>query len=401
MRRFFSQHTAILLVTLFIILSLFLHFYNLNWGAPFYFHPDERNIASSVSQLVFPTHMNPNFFAYGAFPIYIIFFSGLSINFFTHCHLVFSSCTVPFEQAILISRLFSALLVTILVPFLYVIGKKIGTMHTGLIASFLTSCSVGLIQFSHFGTFEMWLTFFATLLFYLCLKIGETKRVGYILLSGVVTGILVSTKATSLVFLPIILLVILLYSYSKNQKMRTVILSLRGILLVIATATLVFIITNPFVFLDYSDFLGSMKYETSVATGQESVFYSGEFYHTLPVVFQLLHVYPFLLNPVLTILFCLSFLYLCYYIFLTRNVKIILLFIFFLVTFLSQAVVFVKWVRYMVWTLPFVYLLLLSQQPNYISIFGFLENKKSFCFFRFLFISFALSSLSRILSVPT
>ena len=56
-----------------IFFFVFFVFYNLNWGAPFYFHPDERNIASSIVQLKFPDNLNPNFFAYGAFPIYLIF----------------------------------------------------------------------------------------------------------------------------------------------------------------------------------------------------------------------------------------------------------------------------------------------------------------------------------------
>src|SRR5258708_24874348 len=106
-----KKNKAAILVTILTAFAGFLHFYNLNWGAPFYFHPDERNIASSVSQLRFPSQMNPHFFAYGSLPIYTIYFTGVLINVFNQL----SSSTVPFELAILISRFYSAFFAMLLI----------------------------------------------------------------------------------------------------------------------------------------------------------------------------------------------------------------------------------------------------------------------------------------------
>src|SRR6266403_3997356 len=116
-------HIFIVLLT---IVGVLLHFYNLTWGSPYYFHPDERNIASSVSQLQFPANMNPNFFAYGSLPIYIIYFTGIAVNFFSHmlAQRSFSEVMVSFEMAIQISRFYSAVMATLLIPLLFVIGKK-------------------------------------------------------------------------------------------------------------------------------------------------------------------------------------------------------------------------------------------------------------------------------------
>jgi len=94
---------TIVLITVLMCLGAFLRFYNLNWGAPFYFHPDERNIASSISQLRFPNQMNPNFFAYGSLPIYKIYSAGLIINQFRNFQL-------PFNQAIIIGRFFYSII---------------------------------------------------------------------------------------------------------------------------------------------------------------------------------------------------------------------------------------------------------------------------------------------------
>lgn len=160
-----KKRTALILFIL-IILGTILRFTNLNWGSPFYFHPDERNIASAVTQLQFPDQLNPHFFAYGGLPIYTIFFLGLSTNFFSVCHFSLNTCHVPFEQAIIISRLLSASLSVLLIPLLYLVGEKLYGKKAGLIAAAFATFSVGFIQFAHFGTYEMSLAFFSTLLFF-------------------------------------------------------------------------------------------------------------------------------------------------------------------------------------------------------------------------------------------
>src|SRR5437868_5021246 len=103
MRKFLKKHVIIVLSLT--LIGAFLHFYNLNWGAPFYFHPDERNIASAVAQLKFPHHMNPQFFAYGSLPIYLIYFTGYATNYVLS---ILNLGTTPFDpsfpQAILVSR---------------------------------------------------------------------------------------------------------------------------------------------------------------------------------------------------------------------------------------------------------------------------------------------------------
>src|SRR5260221_11677248 len=162
MRYFFRKHFII--ISALTLCAGFLHFYNLTWGTPFYFHPDERNIASAVSQLRFPHHMNPQFFAYGSLPIYAIYFTGYATHFLLSLLNAGQSTLNPtFEQAMLISRTFSALFATLLIPHLFFIGKKLKNEQTGLLAAFFATASVGFIQSAHFGTFEMWLTFFGVL----------------------------------------------------------------------------------------------------------------------------------------------------------------------------------------------------------------------------------------------
>jgi hypothetical protein len=242
------------------------------------------------------------------------------------------------------------------------IGKQLHSKQAGVLASFLALTSVGFMQFARFGTFEMWLTFFTVLLFFLCIQLQKKHAPWLVLLTGGVLGILISTKISSLALFPLPIIAYLLnnqVSWRKNTRLLLNHLGKTVLITVYAGSlmTLVYLITNPYVFTDFTSFRSSMNYETSVALGTLPVFYTQEFNNTLPVIYHFLHVYPFLLNPLLTGLFLYSFLSMVYIVYKTKHPQFLLLISFFLITFLSQAFLFVKWIRYMVPTLPFIYLM--------------------------------------------
>ncbi len=338
---------------LFLILSLgiFFRVYNLNWGAPFYFHPDERNIAASVSQLIFPTQFNPHFFAYGSLPIYLTFFVGLAINFFR-------ITAVPFSDAIFLLRVFSLLLSISLIPLVYIIGKQLGGKSVAIFAMLLTTFSTGLIQFAHFGTFEMWLTFLSTLLFLFCVQYMQTRQYKFFLFATICCGILVGIKVVSLALCILPIIALCFVCFRKKPTTQIIHQFIFSLLLFPAMIFLIYIITNPFVIFDTQSFLGSMNYESSVALGTLPVFYTGEFFHTWPIFFQMLHLYPFLVNPLITLMLPVFFIFLCFVAWEKKNIYLFFLLVTFLILFLSQAFLFVKWTRYMVPTLPFVYLII-------------------------------------------
>lgn len=373
----FKKGRIPLIIFLLTLIGGIFHFYNLNWGAPYYFHPDERNIASAVSQLHYPAQMNPHFFAYGSLPIYAIYFTAVVTNFLSQITQFTSQApvfAVTFSQAIIISRFFSALFATLLIPISFVLGKKLKNKNAGLLAAFLATTSVGFIQFAHFGTFEMWLTFFGTLLFWLCLEYLKAPKLKTLLLLSLCFGVLVATKVTSLALIPIPLAVLIVHSFQhtiqtpnlrplrrvdiRNSDFLSFLLFLKNMLFFVLIALLFYVLTNPFVFLAQNDFLSSMHYESGVALGTEPVFYTGIFYNTIPVVYQFLHVFPFLLNPLLTILFIPAFIYLLMLMIKRKSSHMLLLVAFFLILLFSQVFLFVKWTRYVMPTLPFIYLIL-------------------------------------------
>ncbi len=361
------KHKTLLILFVFIILGTFLRSYNLFWGAPYYFHPDERNIAATVTQLSFPQQLNPHFFAYGSLPIYVIYFIGIVINFlrnFSHTTPIF---TVSFEQAIIIGRIFSCLFSVGLIPLLYSTGKKLGNSKTGLLAAFFTTTSIGFIQYAHFSTFEMWLTFFGTVLFYLFLLFLQKQKKITLVFIGIIFGTLCSIKISSIIFLfPIIILL----GFSTLHKHKHFFALLKTFLfssfIVFLFGTFCFVLSNPFVFITPNEFLSSMQYESSVVLNTLPVFYTQGFIHTTPFIYQIFYVFPFILNPFLLIIFLPSFIFILYVGIKKHLLPYVFLLLFFLILLCSQGSFYAKWTRYMIPTLPFIYLIISVTLVNFL-----------------------------------
>ncbi len=345
-------------------------FYNLNWGAPYYFHPDERNIAGSISRMYWEKTLNPHFFAYGSFWSYIVLLLVKLTDFQWMGNTGLS--TDPFTRAIQILRVLSAIQGVGLIILSYFIGKSFSSKPKFLILilPLFIATSPGLIQASHFGTFEESLAFLYALIFYLTLRFREIKKMVIWFLICLVFGISVSVRVTSLILLPIIFLTLL---FSRKKF----ILSLVAFVSLIVITAVIFYFSNPYSFdfskftiLDFgfrgifsSDFLNAMRYESDVALGALPVFYTQQFNQTTLIVYQFFKVLPFVLNPIIWFLFPISLIFILYQIsvpffqkqFNQSTNQYLLLFLFFLLTFLPNSLIFVKWTRYIIPSLPFVY----------------------------------------------
>ncbi len=353
--------TPRLLIVGLIIIGAVFRITNLAWGNPFYFHPDERNIAVSIDQLLFPNQMNPHFFAYGSLPLYLSYFTAIGFNAIKTLKL---QNDVSFEDAIFSIRFFSALLSLLILPLLYKTGKILKNTLSGILAALLGTLSVGFIQFAHFGTYEMWITSFTLIVFFLSLLYIRTHKKKYLLGIGLILGILLAIKISNIILLSLLILVIIVEQ--KSQQKISIMSSIFPILITFIFSSTIFLVTNPYAFIDYTSFLGSINYESSVALGKIRVFYTGEFLSAIPIIFPFLKIYPFLINPLVVIIFLLSFIYLLIITVKSKNVSYVLLIIFFLLLFLSQTFIFAQWTRYFVPTIPFIYLIIACALSDYV-----------------------------------
>jgi len=337
------------------ILFVFFTFYGLDWGKPFYFHPDERNIASSVSQLSFPNQLNPHFFAYGSLPIYLVHAVGIFLNFIEHQPTL--SPVVTFDQAIILGRLISALLTLASCVLVYKVTRLLSGQKTATLSAIFFMTSVAFLQFSHFGTFEVWLSFLSLLTAYFFILYLPAGRKLYFAIASGLIGLLTAIKLSSIVLLVIPSYLILLQQASYKFSGRKIVDGLRLVFIFLYFSIFLYVITAPFNILDSSSFSNSMKYEREVAMGTLKVFYTGSFYDKLPIIFQYEKVLPFLINPILTLLSIPAFFYCVFRFIKKRDLGLGIIILFFLSLFVSSSVLYVKWTRYLVPSIPFLYIM--------------------------------------------
>jgi len=383
-----SKYTrwALVLLTL---LGAYLRFKTLDWGADF-LHPDELNIGFAVSRINLPENANPEFFAYGALPIYTTYFVSVLQNL---ARGIADIWHVTLDHALLVGRYLSAIASTALIPLVYLLCRRLSVSQPlSLVATLFTTFSIGFIQFAHFATFEMFLTIFYVLIVLSAisiLKAPSTK--GYVLL-GILIGLTVGTKIVSLylVALPFIIK----FFETVSEKDTSLPSALRAhlhhknllhphVLTACIAATCVFFIANPFIVLDKDTFLGSMEYEQGVATGSLPVFYTRNFINTTPAVYQYFHVLPFISGYVFRAAGVVAIFGLCVYA--LRRIKTAQPILTFLAVFggytLFHLTMYVKWTRYMTPTLVLLIVALTIALDKLLSLKSSKSQKITLCAF--------------------
>lgn len=324
-----------LVLVIFFILTVATRFCGVSWGDGLFFHPDENNMAYAISGLSF-FDLNPHFFAYGQFPLYLVYFTQSLINLLIGRGTV----SVSFDQAILGLRVYSAFFSCLSILVFWFLSKYIfqQKLYRYILVFFLIF-SPGLIQLAHFGTTESLLIFIFSISLFYAVKMVKVEKISntQIFICSLFLGIGVASKIIAIIFiLPIFLSFLILFLENKKKRIFFVKKFVLFILLVIVFSSFF----SPFNILSLSEFLSSMKYETGVATGKLEVFYTRQFSGSIPYLFQINKIFPFALGLPL-FLFSLAGIVLTKY----KKINLILL-ISLLIYFLYTGQLFVKWFRF-------------------------------------------------------
>ncbi|HEV2339774.1 MAG TPA: glycosyltransferase family 39 protein [Patescibacteria group bacterium] len=345
MIKFFRHHLLGLLFFIALIaVSIFMRFYNLNWDSGYLFHPDERNIANAVTKVSFFSQLNPQFFAYGGFSIYVYRFAADMLVFFTHD----TSWVHNWGDIDIIGRFFSALFSSLTLIPLYFLTRKVFNRQTAIIATLFYAFSVSAIQIAHFATTDSLLTCEGVLLGLLGMYLYHAFSWKLLFVSAVVVGISVATKTSALLFVVFpVLGTFLPVFHKKNESLKML-----AALVVFGFISLaVFTLFSPYTFLDYKDFIASMNYESGVATGSLPVVYTLQFNGSIPYVFQLMNFFwqIGLLAPFGVLGVFLTF----YHVWKTRHLQYVVFLSFPLIYFFYVGSWHTKFLRYMLPFLPF------------------------------------------------
>jgi len=352
MRRVFKKNKEVVLgMGLFFFLFLAIRLAGLNWGEGFFFHPDEGNMARSVAQMKWPD-LNPRFFAYGQFPLYLAYFFGLLLNLLTGKY----SSVVSFSQAVYLLRFFSLLfsLATVVWGYklteLLIPKKKVGWL-TVVWLFFLP----GLIQAAHFGTVESLLTFVALgLVYYSILIYKGGLFFKYLWPVSLLAGMGLASKASAALFL---LPVILSFVFRLKKEKKKLAWIGKGVGLGLLSLFF-FALFCPYYLLEWQESLRIVRYEAQLASGQSQVFYTRQFLSSLPIWFQLKKIFPWVLGgPLFILSIVASFFNLWQLLFGRVGKEWRLVQAGLLPWFLLNSLLFTKWARFMVPILPFFVLL--------------------------------------------
>lgn len=331
------------------LVSLCFRLYDLNWDKGLLFHPDERNIANAVTQIHFFSQLNPHFFAYGGFSIYLYRVTGDLLVFITHN----PSWVQTWGQINLIGRFYSGLFSVFTILPLYFVAKRLFGRKVGYLAVLFYTFSVTSIQNAHFAVTDSSITFFGILLCLIALWWFEKPAVKKTLLFAAVFGVSVADKTSALAFGIFPLFAYFFYLLRQKDRRQYIFPLVKHILSFGIVGAFFFLLVSPYSLLDFKDFYASMHYESGVATGSIPVPYTLQFTGSIPYLFQIQN-FVWQMGPLLTIFTVAGMLWLTLEPLKKKGENHILFWIFPLAYFIYVGSWHTKFLRYMLPIIPFL-----------------------------------------------
>ena len=349
-----------------ICIAFMLRVYDLNWDRFYHLHPDERAISMFTLPLAFPkdlqtflnpsSPLNPHFFAYGNFPLYLLKGASVIIGFI-------NPAFVTYEKINLLGRFISAIADLGTLILIFLIARKIFGKKAALISAFIYSFSVFPIQASHFYAVDVLLTFFITLTIYQLLRFYEKPSMLNALLVGVFFGFSLSTKISAIPLIIAILFTILsdfmLIFIKQPHKLKTwfphLPIALKKLikegLVVLGTLLFTFILLEPYALIDFKEFLKQNLLQSEMTKNPFIFPYTLQYVGKIPYLYEIKNLFMWGVGPVIGTLSILGLIYFIYLVFKkeskAKDAKQIILFVFFATYFLIVGKFAVGWMRYM------------------------------------------------------
>lgn len=284
------------------------HLYGPGAGAGANFHPDERQIMYQVIKLSWPhswaqffdpanSPLNPHFFAYGTFPLYMLASIG---NLLSHI----SPVLADFAHLTLTGRVLNALFDTatiLLTAWLalallpnpdpdqanIVPGAALARADRRWSVALLAAACVAFtplqVQLSHFYTVDTMQLFFVVLTILACVKLVHTERlVSWSLVAGAGYALALATKFSAAPLIVPLLVALCLRWYHRRDAWEFMI----ALVYAGCTTILVFVAAMPYALLDVREFMQQVSYQGDLARGLIDLPYVRQFAGTTPVVYQ-------------------------------------------------------------------------------------------------------------------
>ena len=275
--------------------QLLVRLYGLDAAQGNNFHPDERQILFHVVQLSWPgswaqffnaatSPLNPHFFAYGSFPLYLLAAVG---NVLSHI----SAPLANFANLTLTGRVLNAIFdcgTILLVGWLGLLltndrtpGRRYA-WSVALLAAALVAFTPFQLQLSHFYTVDTMLLFFVTLTVLACVVLVDTdKPVRWSLVAGLGYGLALATKFSAAPLAVSLFVALAMRWYRRGLSSIIV-----PLLLSFCVTLAVFLIAMPYALLDMPEFIQQVAQQGDLARGALDLPYVRQFAGTTPYVYE-------------------------------------------------------------------------------------------------------------------
>jgi len=325
---------------LIVILGAIFRFSNLNWDEGQHLHPDERYISLVLTAVSLPSSVQEYFslenplspfntqyssYIYGQLPLTAIKFLTVNLGFDSY------------DKAYILGRTVSAVLDTVSILLVFILGRRLFGLRTGLFGALAYSAMPLAIQNSHFMTMESWQTFFwlITILVMLPNKYFQMDWRRQ-LAGGILLGMALATKANSIYLAGLFLI--------------------WGGVLALPVAVLAFRSFQPTIFssaswLDWGlrpEFRRAFEFQQAAINGTVMFPPQWQWMETTPIIFLIKNLGLWGLGPMISVLLILGLLVSIYMAVKKRNFKLAVLWLFILTIIGYSGTKFVKTMRYAV-----------------------------------------------------
>ena len=297
------------------LLSLLPRLYGLNWDNNNHLHPDEREIVFRAMCLSLPggprpencdpaftgpgwffspnSPLNPHFFAYGSFPLYLL---AAVTSFLAWLTNVTGGRFLPtdggvwndFNHFTLVGRTISAFFDAGSVLLAGLIARRLAGRWVALLAAAFVAVIPFNIQVAHFYAVDTLLLFFVLLTLHGCVALAQSAPAhgAPIWLIGLVVGasfgLALATKVSALPLLgPIGVALFLLW------RRRGLDALFASILAIGAAAVLAFLVVSPYAIIDYANFKRQVDEQTALSQGLLDYPYVRQYADTTPYLYPL------------------------------------------------------------------------------------------------------------------
>jgi len=268
--RWIEKNALLLCLLLLLILGGVLRFTNLAWDEGLNLNGDETGIIRSAMDIRFFSQMDPKFYSYNGFTMYIARIAGLVFSKITNN----TSWLTGIYSMTIAARIFAAATSVATLFIIYQTGKLLKSKLVGFYAMALTVGLPLVIQTAHYATADNYLPFFFCLLVYFSLKYAKAPSRKTVILCAIASGLAIGSKQTGLFFL-LVPYACFIFGNKKTFVQRFGVLALFSFI-----AILTVLATVPYIFSAFDQMRAIATRETMLAAGTLDVGWNKQFRDT-------------------------------------------------------------------------------------------------------------------------